>query len=73
VLDADALQQDPIAEAFFGSSPIVALDWNPNALGLAFVCDRTAVCFWNANTGAAAHQAFQPPVRFEGHTMKLGA
>ena len=72
VLDADALQQDPIADAIFGSSPIVALDWNPKALALAFVCDRTAVCFWNANIGATAHQAFQPPVQFEGHTNEIG-
>jgi WD40 repeat protein len=71
VLNADALQQDPIAQATFGSSSIVALAWNPNELTLAFVCNSVSVCLWKANAGADTGQAFEPPIRLEGHSNTI--
>ena len=67
VLDA-SLEPKPIIERqMFGDSSITALAWNPKELGLAFVCNGTAVCLWQANVSADARNAFKPAVRLEGH------
>ena len=72
VLDASVLhasvEQMPIVEKQkFGDRPVAALAWSPKELGLAFVCNGTAVCLWRANAGADPRQPFKPAMRFEGH------
>lgn len=67
VFDLGAEPQSFVTQQTFGSGPVNALAWNPKELGLAFVCNGTAVCLLQANSGADAVEPFKPAVRFEGH------
>jgi WD40 repeat protein len=56
-----------VAQQAFGDHPVNALAWNPKQLGLAFVCNETAVCLLRANAGADAAEPFKPAMRLAGH------
>jgi WD40 repeat protein len=56
-----------VAQQIFGDRPITAVTWSPKNLDLVFVCNATAACLWEANTGADARNPFKPAVRLEGH------
>jgi WD40 repeat protein len=66
VLDVGSDTRAVIARDKFGDRPISALAWNPQGLGLAFVCNASAVCLWRVNADNAQHP-FKPAVRLEGH------
>jgi WD40 repeat protein len=69
VLDAGTEQKTIIQEQTFGDKSIAALAWSPKEPSLAFVCNGTAVCLWQASADAPSPNPFRPAMRFEGHRL----
>ena len=67
VLDTSTVSNPVVQRQTFGDKPIPALAWSPRAPVLAFVCNSTAVCLWEAEAGTDPRSAFKPARRLEGH------
>jgi WD40 repeat protein len=71
MLDVAAQEKTPIQEGTFRDQSIAALAWSPKELSLAFTCNGTAVCVWQASGEAHAPKPFKPAVRMEGHRLAV--
>ena len=67
VLDTSLDGMPVVQRQTFGENSISALSWSPKEAALAFVCNSTAVCLWQAATDSDPPITFKPAVRFEGH------
>jgi WD40 repeat protein len=66
VLDVASQAGSVIARERLGDRPITVLAWSPKDLHVAFVCNGSSICLWQANADDAQHP-FKPIIRFEGH------
>jgi WD40 repeat protein len=70
VLDVGAQTEPIIAREKLGERPITALAWGPKDLNVAFVCDGSSICLWQADAGDKQPR-FKPIIRFEGHVSPV--
>jgi WD40 repeat protein len=61
----------PIQQQTFGGSSITAAAWAPNGQTLAFVCNGSAICLWQAHKEAGLLDTFGPAMRLDGHRQLI--